>query len=118
MYYFAKNESNEWECAEQSNPDTIPLSDYLTILREEISTWDHEDIMDLAYNLSTYAILSVGEGVPEIDCSSLPTEPIPTNLESYPIWSIDKQGMCLVGQSADEIENITDIINHYNNKGV
>lgn len=117
MYYFAKNKG-EWIVSEQSNPDAIPLSDYLIILRNEISSWDHEDIMDLAYNLLTYVILSTGEGVPEIDYSCLETEPIPNGLESYPIWSIDKHGMCLVGQSADEVENITDIINHYNNKGV
>lgn len=33
--------------------------------------------------------------------------------ESYPIWSVDDNGYCLVGESAKEIEHIDDILKCY-----
>ena len=45
-----------------------------------------------------------------IDFSDLPTLPIPSGEELYPIWAMDYKGNCLVGDVADQIENISEIV--------
>jgi len=43
--------------------------------------------------------------------SQLPSAPIPPEADtSYPIWAMDNDGYCLVGDSADMIEHIGSIM--------
>lgn len=43
-----------------------------------------------------------------VDLSDLPSEPIPSELTSWPIWAMDFRGYCLTG-NLDEIEHIETI---------
>ncbi len=47
----------------------------------------------------------------DMNMANLPTADIPDDADtSYPIWAMDNDGYCLVGEDADGIEYIDDII--------
>ncbi|KKL81424.1 hypothetical protein LCGC14_1994920 [marine sediment metagenome] len=48
-----------------------------------------------------------------IECSDLPTLPIPEGIEGWPIWALDYAGNCLVGDGADEIQPLSEIVAYY-----
>ena len=67
--------------------------------------WDRENIEDLKAALDS---LSEDDRW-QVDMSDLPTEPISSDIAGYPVWAMDKNGMCLVGESADQIEHISEV---------
>ena len=45
-----------------------------------------------------------------IDWSSLPSADLPKDLDtSYPVWAMDESGQCLVGESLNQIEHLTEV---------
>ena len=45
-----------------------------------------------------------------IDWSSLPSADLPSSLDtSYPVWAMDESGQCLVGESLNQIEHLTEV---------
>jgi len=54
-----------------------------------------------------------------IDLSDLPSsgkylhELIIDKFSDYPMWTIDSKGDCLVGDACDEVQNISEILKHY-----
>lgn len=49
-----------------------------------------------------------------VDLSALPSAiPVPELISTYPVWAIDAKGRALVGAGADEIEELSDILNWY-----
>ena len=69
-------------------------------------------------NTSIENLLEVAPQLSEQELTSLPTSDRHniTKYASYPIWACDDEGYCLVGESADEIEHINEIIDYYNNQ--
>lgn len=89
----------------------------LPIVCNRIKAWDHQNIEDLLNLLRK--MVSIMELNPEdhppieicgLDIDHLPSEDIPKNIRpGYRIWAIDKKGMCLVGNDANEVIHIDDI---------
>jgi len=87
-------------------------------LNEYLAEWDHQDInrlWDLIVDIEAAAgemshPMKLGEA---IALSSLPSEDIPSGMETYPIWSMDKYGRCLVGAGQLAIEPLKDIRDWY-----
>jgi len=80
---------------------------------EHIGNWDGECIEDLVKEIDRI------EERRDPNYSSLPhSENIPEDLKpeigkDYPIWTCDKNGRCLVGDSGSEIMTVDEIRNHY-----
>jgi len=81
-------------------------------MKDKIMNWNKESI---------YELLKMIEGLQQedpkldtIDLSSLPTDDFEKwgigGLEHYPIWSVDKHGMALVGDTADKVESVDRIL--------
>ena len=89
-------------------------------LIKEIKAWDKEDVTDLRYliddlkialNEETFEVNSPQNCHIEdhIDTTSLPSEPVPDDVTSYPVWAMDKKGHCLIGNSMNDVEHIAEI---------
>jgi len=80
-----------------------------------INAWDKKDIRFLQSRIAELKTLTYEDGDkidPQdyLDMSSLPTATIPDDVDtSYPIWSIDETGNCLVGDDATQIETLSSI---------
>lgn len=108
----------------QDNTQDTMNDDKLTRLTEKINHWNLKDIKDLKNTIDELndAINDLNNETNYplkadqiIDFSSLPSVPIPDDIDtSYPIWSMDINGFCLVGSSLDTIEHINDIRSYYN----
>lgn len=87
----------------------------MTVTKEDILAWDREDIHDLKDMIDELSkSLEYPQKIDQIiDFSALPSEYISDRLTTYPIWSMDKRGYCLVGSAADSIEHIEDIKSWY-----
>lgn len=89
----------------------------LPIICNRIKAWDHEDIEDLLKLLRK--MVSILELNPEdhpslemcgLNINCLPSESIPRNISTgYRVWAMDKKGMCLVGDDANEVIHIAAI---------
>ncbi len=83
---------------------------------EHVGDWDGETIEDLIKELDR-----VEENV-DANYASLPHHNnVPEDLrdqveKDFPIWACDRQGMCLVGDQANEVISIEKIRSHYDNK--
>jgi putative transposon-encoded protein len=87
----------------------------------DLMKWGHEDINSLVSQIEN--IRSIVENMEPahtldefLDMSDLPTEEIPAGLETYPVWACDKAGRCLVGETADEVEDMDQILEWYAEK--
>ena len=50
----------------------------------------------------------------DVDLSALPSAiPVPELISTYPVWAIDAKGQALVGQTTDEIEDLSSILDWY-----
>lgn len=96
----------------------------IAALVESIKGWDKEDIRDLREHLLDLVNLIGNRNIDEvgIDISDLPSEEIPDEVDTaYPIWAMDKKGMCLVGDDAfdprlrqnNPIESLEEIKENY-----
>lgn len=89
----------------------------LPIMCDRVEKWDHENIKVLLSLLKkSIAIMELNPDVYPgfdscgIDPEKLPTEPIPDEFGGkQKIWAMDKKGMCLVGDEADEIISIDEL---------
>ncbi len=83
---------------------------------EHVGDWDGETIEDLIKELDR-----VEENV-DANYASLPHHTnVPEDLrdqveKDFPIWACDSQGMCLVGEQANEVVSIEKIRSHYDKK--
>ena len=83
---------------------------------EHVGDWDGETIEDLINELDR-----VEENV-DANYASLPHHTnVPEDLrdqveKDFPIWACDSQGMCLVGEQANEVVSIEKIRSHYDKK--
>ena len=83
---------------------------------EHVGDWDGECIDDLIKEIDR-----IEERI-DPNYSSLPhSDNIPDDLKEeigkdYPIWTCDKKGRCLVGDSGSEVMTTDEIRNHYINK--
>lgn len=92
----------------------------VNVLVRKIKTWDKEEVETLLGWMNEIRVLLGKDTLtlsPKVDeliqMDALPTEPIPDELRTYPIWAVDKQGMALVGPTADEIEELASIQETY-----
>lgn len=75
-----------------------------------IKIWDHEDIEDLRSMLEDLHGCCDDYQLCGIDISDLPSEDIPDDIDTgYPVWAMDKHGLCLVGAELDLIETLDEI---------
>jgi uncharacterized protein YjeT (DUF2065 family) len=89
----------------------------LPLMCDRIDNWDRENIQYLLQLLKKS--ISIMELNPDtypgfdscgIDPENLPTEAIPNDVASnHKIWAMDKKGMCLVGDEADQIISIEEL---------
>lgn len=88
-------------------------------LVKSINNWNKEDVKELLSNIkSLESLLSESEQSIKdyIDVCDLESAPLPPDLEDktgYPIWSCDKKGFCLVGDTLNEIEHVDVIRESY-----
>ncbi len=99
-----------WDNGKKPSMKSEALKQIIERLKTDLKNWDHEDISTL------YGILSDLEkaGEPDrlqdlIELSQLPTEPIPAGIEKYPVWALDKKGLCLVGSGQISIKSLSDV---------
>jgi len=97
-----------------------PLLEYTS---QKILAWDCEDIYVLrdtivSFKEAAQAAYDCGEvnhiqtlweyGV---DISELPSIEIPEGVNTlYPLWAMDKRGMCLVGETLEEVAPLQEIL--------
>ncbi len=81
---------------------------------KHIKNWDREDINVLFGAIQHFKMREKDD--PEwvflnesIDWTDLPSEPVPSDLAGYPIWAMDKNNVCLVGEAMDSIETLEEI---------
>lgn len=90
------------------------MTEYEKIMRDikgRLKGWDREHIEDLQAIIKEIPANLPGD--PKfygVDMSDLPSEPIPEDINTgYPVWAMDKNGMCLVGASCDGIESLDEV---------
>ena len=100
----------------------IKIRDYGIWLGKQIMSWDRnaiEDLKEMLDELNEVIEQLFNTEIRDfyneerdfgVDMSAFPTHEIPGGKESYPIWAMDKEGDCLVGDTADQIENIKEIL--------
>ncbi len=91
------------------------MSNITTRNGEILGSWDGEHVAVLLGTLED--LYDAGHG-DVIDMSALPWEcQIPDVLKPYthyPIWACDRHGKCLVGDGADTIEDVEEILDILN----
>lgn len=87
-----------------------------------IRAWDGVDVSDLLSDLQSLksAVTSLRDNnscislEQFVDMPALPHgDRLPVGVERYPCWTMDADGWCLVGDLADEIEHIDDVLARY-----
>lgn len=98
------------DCRVESDPDGI-----MEHIEKRVGAWDHEHIEDLQSIIAEIPKdLKSDPKFYGVDMTDLPSEPMPDDIDtSYPVWSIDKNGYCLVGDTADRITHINQIREYY-----
>ena len=96
-------------------PET--MTDALTQLSDAlvnyIYEWDKQNVQELFNNISDLKTVCDAMNIKYdqmIKLSDLPSEPILMSIATYPVWAIDKSGRCLVGDAADGMEYLSDIL--------
>lgn len=98
------------------------IENRMETLIANVNKWDLCDVTELKELLSE--IFELKRTVPPqfpydlkfigLDITDLPSVEIPDDLDtSYPIWAMDKQGCCLVGELLNHIEHIDEIREFY-----
>lgn len=95
-------------------------------LSQEIQNWDKDDLYYLMRDIKQlnqlildYNFCDWSENYPDtdkdhwIDLNEIPSEPVPDEVSGYPVWLVDKKGFALVGEAADEIEQLSEILEGY-----
>jgi len=85
------------------------------IIAREVRAWDTEDISELVELLAR--LDAIGDRADRrvgaedyVRMDALPSAPIPEGVDtSYPVWAVDKRGMALVGEGADEVESVEEV---------
>lgn len=92
----------------------------VTSVRRRIHKWDCKDIKVLKSAISEWSKLKSDAEKNDwhfhndIDWSNLPSCDLAPDLDtSYPVWAMDEQGFCLVG-NLDEIEHVTEVMEQAN----
>ena len=77
-----------------------------------ILQWDRVDVRQLARWIRELKELTshIGLDVPYLlHVKQIPTEPIPEDVEKYPVFVLDRQGYCLCGMDLAEIRYIDEV---------
>lgn len=90
------------------------------IVAREIRAWDTQEIGVLVGLLMALDDLIGHAGADQGWCredfvrmESLPSAtPVPYDLIGYPVWAVDQQGMALVGEEADDVEEVEEVRAH------
>lgn len=83
---------------------------------KKIQNWNCENIEELLVLIfDLQGLLLKYEDDPRkiddlIDFSSLPSIPFPDEIAPYPVWAMDTELNCLVGDSADTVESLKEIL--------
>ncbi|MFA5409730.1 MAG: hypothetical protein WC343_13245, partial [Bacilli bacterium] len=85
------------------------------IVAREVRSWDTEDVARLVELLTQ--LDEIGDRAARragaedyVRMDALPSAPIPEGVDTaYPVWAVDKQGMALVGEGADEVESVEEV---------
>lgn len=86
----------------------------------EINTWDTADARHLVSLINNAKhILSQCDSASSlsdfVDFSSLNSAvDIPSKIAEYPVWTVDSNGMALVGESADQLMRYDNVISEIN----
>jgi len=83
---------------------------YQTLNR--ILQWDKADIRQLAHWIRNLKELTAHIGLTMqyfLHVRQIPTEPIPADVSTYPVFVLDRQGYCLCGMELDEILYIDEV---------
>lgn len=113
------NEEDLWKFKATDKDLEDMYDQYLDRLVGRIEIWDKQDVCELRDMLNT--LKNSCKEIPyyrpfsdRIDMSDLPTEEVPESLTYYPVWAMDKEGRCLVGVDANDIEHAEEIMNNTN----
>nr|WP_319537702.1 hypothetical protein [uncultured Methanospirillum sp.] len=99
-----------WDNGKKPLTKSEAIKQILERLKTNLKNWDHEKISTLYATLSDIEKAGHPERLQDlVELSRLPTEPIPTGLERYPIWALDKKGCCLVGSGQINIKSLSDV---------
>lgn len=94
------------------------MTDTIRSLRIQVQTWDCRDVFDLQAVLTELKTALDEEGLgkkldDEIDLTALPIAGAYENdvnmHSSYPIWTCDEKGRCLVGDFPFQVETLDEI---------
>lgn len=81
-----------------------------------VESWDTENVRDLIEALQELEEANSEvdeEDRVEVDLQSLPTAPIPEDVDtSWPVWAMDANQVLLVGETADEIMTLAEYREH------
>lgn len=118
MRYYSVADNGDWMEAEENDigATEYDASEHLESLIERVNSWDRENVRELKNIIDQIAEVERDCGASKFDYLFIPTEDIPAGLETYPIWAMDKHGRCLVGDNADDIEDLTSIQEWYAEK--
>lgn len=113
-------EIRQFKRVTESIGDTIArITREWQILRtiRQIEHWDRDDIRDLRNAIQRLDMLDPDkQWSARVDWANLPSEFIPDTICGYPVWAMDRHGLCLVGDAMDGIEHINEILEWYKNK--
>ncbi|PWR71245.1 hypothetical protein [Methanospirillum lacunae] len=99
-----------WDNGKRPVTRSDAISQIIERLKRDLKNWDHEKISTLYTTLLDIEIAGHPERLQDlVNLSELPTEPIPTGMEKYPIWALDKEGSCLVGSGQLSIKKLTEV---------
>lgn len=90
------------------------------IVAREIRAWDTQEIGVLVGLLMALDDLIGHAGADQgwrredfVRMEALPSAtPVPDDLVEYPVWAVDQQGMALVGEGADDVEEVGEVRAH------
>lgn len=114
MRYYTVADNGDWLEAEEQDAGAQEYDEHehFLNLKDRIDAWDHEDVRELRDLINQIP----DEVKDRLHYDMLPSESIPAGLETYPIWACDKHGRCLVGDTADDIEDLISIQEWYQEK--
>jgi hypothetical protein len=90
----------------------------MRVLAKKVKAWDGKNIYNLLELTKREQALADKLNIgSRVDMTSLPWgERIPDALCDYPMWTVDADGRALVGEAADEVQSLSEIVEYYESK--
>jgi len=83
------------------------------IVAREVRGWDTEDVarlVELLTRLDEITDRADRRAEDYVRLDALPSAPIPEGVDTaYPVWAVDKHGLALVGEGADQVESVEEV---------